>query len=118
MTTRIHDFFNAWGLSDDTARALAIRATLAPEATYGDPRTPAPLNGPEEIAAYVAQFAQAAPGASASVVADQTQHGLTRATVAFTMADGMQQLGQYFITLNDAGAITAMTGFVGTGAPA
>ena len=56
--------------------------------------------------------------AVAAVVDTQVQHGMTRATVAFRMKDGMEQMGQYFIDSNDTGAITRVVGFVGTGVPA
>ena len=62
-------------------------------------------------------FVANAPGAKAVVVDTQTRHGVTRATVAFRMADGMEQMGQYFVE-QDTGGITRMVGFVGTGVPA
>jgi hypothetical protein len=61
-------------------------------------------------------FVEAAPGATAKVVKSDTRFGTVRATVAFVMADGTVQHGQYFIDL-EAEKIARMTGFVGTGSP-
>lgn len=116
MTSAIDSFFEAWGLEDGADRSAKISEALAPEAVYADPRTPDPLTGPEAVSAYVAMFAENAPGAVAVVIDSQTQHGLTRATVAFRMPNGMEQLGQYIVEM-DGDQITAMTGFVGTGEP-
>ena len=117
MSNSISTFFDAWSMDDADARTAAISQALAASGTYADPRTPEPMTGAASVSEYVAMFAQAAPGATATVVASQTQHGLIRATVAFRMADGKEQLGQYFVALTEDGKIASMTGFVGTGAP-
>jgi hypothetical protein len=91
---------------------------MATNAIYIDPRTSEPLSGASAISEYVGMFVQMAPGAVAAVVDTQVQHGMTRATIAFRMKDGMEQMGQYFVESNDAGAITRVVGFVGTGVPA
>lgn len=117
MTDKIQDFFDAWGMSGDQSRQAAINASVSPDVIYCDPRTPEPICGPGPLADYLSMFSQAAPGASAKVVKSDTSHAHARVTVAFRMADGMEQLGQYFVQTDDAGNITAMSGFVGTGAP-
>ncbi len=117
MSNALDTFFATWGTTDSTAQAEGVAAALAPEGTYGDPMTPAPLMGPAAVAEYVAAFAQNAPGATASVVATQEQHGATRATVEFRMADGQTQHGQYFVEFGDDGMISRMVGFVGIGEP-
>ena len=117
MTQALDTFFGAWSLSDANARSSAIESALAKGATYADPRTSEPLNGPAAVSEYVAMFAQAAPGATATVVKSDETSGALRATVEFKMADGIVQLGQYFVRLDASDKITEMTGFVGTGAP-
>lgn len=115
MSNTIDAFFSAWSQTDAAVRRDAIAAALAPGGSYADPRTPAPMADVDAINDYVGMFAQAAPGATVAVVKSDAQHGLTRATVAFRMADGMEQTGQYFIETDSAGLITRMVGFVGTG---
>ncbi len=117
MSTAAERFFTAWGEADATARISRINAAMVPNASYADPRTPAPINGTGEIADYVAMFSQNAPGAVAEVVKSDSQAGFTRVTVAFKMADGMLQHGQYFLEHDTQGLITRMVGFAGTGAP-
>ncbi len=109
----IETFFAAWGETDDDARLTQVSAAVAPGASYGDPMTPEPITGPDAVANYVAMFAQNAPGATASVIDSQERHGVTRATVAFTMADGQTQHGQYFVESDSDGKIARMVGFVG-----
>ena len=113
----VETFFSAWGMADPDTRRAAIAAAFAPGARYADPMTEAPLEGAEAVAAYVDKFTEMAPGATAEVVDRQDRHGTTRATVAFRMADGMVQHGQYFVEY-DGERIARMVGFVGTGAPA
>lgn len=118
----ITTFFDAWGMSDDAARAEALASVLSETARYADPRCTDPLQGPEAITQYVAAFAANAPGWRAEVVKSDSIAGLHRVTVAFggTGPDGqaMQQLGQYVVEHNSAGQISRMTGFAGTGEPA
>lgn len=116
MPSSIASFFAAWGEPDPAARATSIQTCFASVSSYADPRTPAPLTDISEISNYVGMFAEMAPGATAEVVKSDDQHGITRATVAFRMADGKEQLGQYFIETTEAGKITRIVGFVGTGA--
>lgn len=118
MSDAIETFFGAWSQPDADLRLKAIEAATTPATIYIDPRTSDPLSGPSAISDYVGMFVQMAPGAVAAVVDTQTQHSFSRATIAFRMKDGMEQMGQYFIESDDAGAITRMVGFVGTGAPA
>lgn len=107
-------------MNDDAARADAIASVYAIDGTYADPRTPEPMQGPEAITTYVNMFSANAPGWSAKVIKSDEIAGLTRVTVAFggKGPDGneMVQHGQYFVE-EDAGRISRMTGFVGTGAP-
>ncbi len=112
----IDDFFAAWGMADATDRNAAIQGSVAGDVVYADPRTDAPIQGPDALAAYVGMFTDASPGATATVVKTETIQGTARVTVAFRMGNGMEQFGQYFISPAD-GPIARMTGFAGTGAP-
>ena len=96
----IHDFFGAWGETDPRARADAIRAATSEPLSYADPRTPEVIASQEALIEYVGMFATAAPGAIAKVVNLSSTLDVHRATVAFVMADGMQQMGQYTIELD------------------
>ncbi|MGJ8621140.1 MAG: molecular chaperone GroEL [Yoonia sp.] len=117
MPDAITTFFDAWGMTDADARLSAIAAAFGNAATYADPRTDAPLRGPDAVAAYVAMFAQSAPGAVAEVTHTDTRDGVTRANIAFKMPGGMEQTGQYFVECGADGLISRMVGFVGTGTP-
>ena len=114
--SHITTFFSAWAMADADKRASAVRDAVTDNVTYSDPRTEAPIEGPDALADYVGMFSKAAPGATAEVVKSDTIQGQSRVTVAFKMPNGMEQLGQYFVTPAD-GPITSMTGFVGTGTP-
>ena len=114
--SHINTFFSAWAMTDAIERSTAIRDAVADTVTYADPRTEAPVKGPEALADYVGMFSQAAPGATAEVAKTDIIQGQARVTVAFKMPNGMVQMGQYFVTPAD-GPIAAMTGFVGTGEP-
>ena len=118
MSDPVKAFFDAWVEADPAKRLKAVESSMPDGAVYVDPRTPAPLSTASAISDYAGMFVEMAPGAVAEIVDTQTQHDRTRATIAFRMKDGMEQLGQYFIERNDKGAITQMVGFVGTGAPA
>ncbi len=113
-TQALETFFSAWSIADTAEAAAKVAEVYPADGLYEDPMTPEPLTGPEAIAAYVSQFTAMAPGATATVTDTQTQHGKTRCTVEFKMADGMVQHGQYFAVVVD-GQISTMTGFVGTG---
>lgn len=121
MTDSIDTFFSAWSMAEDGLRAETIARAVAPGVTYADPRTEEPITGADALNAYVGAFSANAPGWRADVVRSDTIAGTARATVAFggKGPDGaeMVQLGQYFVEFDDAGLITRMTGFVGTGAP-
>lgn len=120
MSDSITTFFDAWGMTDDGARADAIASSFAANGSYADPRSPEPLNGPAAIAEYVNMFSANAPGWTAKVVNVSTCAGSHRATIAFggMGPDGseMVQHGQYFADM-DGDKIARMIGFVGTGAP-
>ena len=114
--SEITTFFAAWGMAEASTRDAAIRDVVADTVTYADPRTETPLTGPDALSTYIGMFTEMAPGAKANVVKEDTIHGMARVTIVFRMADGMEQLGQYFVE-PAAGKITRMTGFVGTGTP-
>ena len=116
MNDPIEIFFAAWSVEDATKRQEMITEAVAQNAIYADPRTPAPLTGPAALAEYVGMFATSAPGAIAEVSNVDTRDGVSRATIAFKMANGMEQAGQYFVEHNADGVISRMVGFVGTGA--
>ena len=116
MKDPVETFFSAWSVADAGARLAIIASAMDDAATYTDPRTPAPITSNAALSEYVGMFAAAAPGATASVVKSDTLHGTIRATVEFKMADGMTQLGQYFIEYS-GDKIARMSGFIGTGAP-
>lgn len=115
MTDKLTVFFDAWGMADAADRSAAVAASCAQTVSYMDPRTENPITGPEALADYVGMFSQQAPGAVAEVAKAETRGGVARATVAFKMPNGMQQMGQYFVETGEDGAITRMIGFVGTG---
>ena len=114
--SQIETFFEAWGMAEPEARKAAIESAVENDIVYADPRSPSPITGAAALADYVGMFSQAAPGARAVVVKSDVTGEMARVTVAFRMADGMEQLGQYFIE-PATGPILRMTGFVGTGAP-
>lgn len=116
MREMLEQFFGAWGEADPSERSKAISGAVSSEARYVDPRTPDALIGAEAIAAYVAGFTEMAPGAVADVMHVDQRDGVTRATIAFVMPDGMRQLGQYFVIADSAGHLAHLVGFVGTGA--
>ena len=114
--TEIETFFSAWSMADSAERGAAIESAVEAGVTYADPRTETPLTGPQALTDYVGMFTSAAPGATASVVKQDETQGTARITVAFRMADGMEQHGQYFVEPSQ-GRIARMTGFVGMGVP-
>ncbi|WP_339106825.1 molecular chaperone GroEL [Roseovarius rhodophyticola] len=114
MSNALNGFFDAWSETDPAGQLILIAKAVAKNARYADPRTDG-VEGVEDIAAYVAQFAQMAPGATAEVIASETRDGVTRATVRFAMPGGMEQLGQYFAETDAARLLTRIVGFKGTG---
>ncbi len=117
MTQAIETFFAAWGDPDAGTRAEALRGALSDPFYYADPRTPEPITGADALIAYVAMYTQYAPGATARVAALSETKGHYRATIAFEMADGTTQYGQYMIDLNDDGKAARLIGFAGLGEP-
>ena len=115
MRDVLERFFGAWGVADPAVQAQAVAASLSAEARYVDPRTADPLIGPDAVSAYIAQFAEMAPGAQAQVAQVDERDGVTRATIAFVMPDGKRQMGQYFVVADKAGYLAHLVGFVGTG---
>jgi hypothetical protein len=116
MSDALNDFFTAWALSDDAARASQIDGTLGANILYADPRTEAPLTTADAVKEYVGMFSQMAPGMPVSVVNVSTTLTFARATVQFGAGE-QSQMGQYIADLDDAGKITRLIGFVGMGAP-
>ncbi|SFK82960.1 molecular chaperone GroEL [Shimia haliotis] len=117
MTNAIDAFFAAWGEAVLDTRTDMLRGSLSSDVSYADPRTPDPITDTQALIDYVGMYSQYASGASAHVVASSDTAGTTRVTVAFRMADGNEQLGQYFIELDDQSRITRAVGFAGLGAP-
>ena len=115
MTDSVQKFFSSWGDDNTERQATTIGKVLAENVRYVDPRTEAPLTSSSAIAAYVSQFTQMAPGSVAEAIDVSSRDGIIRATVAFRMPNGMEQIGQYFIEQNAAGKLTRFVGFVGTG---
>ncbi|TCL08573.1 hypothetical protein BXY66_0610 [Shimia isoporae] len=117
MTHAIESFFAAWGEADADTRSDKLRETLSSQISYADPRTPDPITDAQSLVEYVGMYSQYAPGATAEAVATSETSGHFRVTVAFRMPDGNEQLGQYFIDLDDQSRITRAIGFAGLGAP-
>ncbi len=118
MSDNVRRFFNAWGDADAEARLAVLTDVLATGVRYADPRLETALMGTAAVADYVGQFSRMAPGAVAQVADIQARDGMIRATVQFAMPDGAMQLGQYVIETDDAGRLTRLVGFKGTGAEA
>ena len=120
MTDQIDTFFSAWQLESAEERLEKITASVSPDISYVDPRTPEPITSVSALGEYVGMFSANAPGWSANVVKKDTSGGMTRATVAFSGSgpDGSEQtqLGQYFAEI-EGGLISRMIGFVGIGSP-
>lgn len=110
-------FFSAWSQPDDTARLAVISAVVTDRCICDDPRSQGILTGKAAISDYVGNFAPTAIGASVVVIKTDLRGASERATIAFRMANGMEQTGQYFVEHN-GDKITRMFGFVGTGAAA
>ena len=117
MLDKVSAFFAAWGEADSTARGEAIKAAIAPAFTYADPRSPDPITEADALVAYVGMFSEMAPGATVKVVKSDDVQGSLRVAVAFVMADGKTQHGQYFVEVDGDGRATKMVGFVGFGVP-
>lgn len=121
MTAAIETIFAAWAETDDTERRRMLASCAAEDIRYDDPIISETLIGLAALNAYIGKFSANAPGWTARVVKQNSTAGMTRATIAFggPGPDGsdMVQLGQYFVESNQAGLITRMTGFAGTGAP-
>ncbi|SMP01351.1 hypothetical protein SAMN06265373_101125 [Shimia sagamensis] len=117
MVDALHTFFVAWGETDATKRLEALKGALADNFTYIDPRSEAPISNLDALNGYVGMYSQYAPGATAAVVNSSETKGHHRLTVAFRMADGNEQLGQYCVELDADGRTKRMIGFAGLGEP-
>lgn len=120
MSDAITTFFRAWSETDAEARRALIDNSIARNGIYSDPRSGARLGDNGAIADYVGMFSANAPGWTASVEKSDEVNGYHRVIIAFggKGPDGtdMVQHGTYFATLDDAGKLTLLAGFVGTGA--
>ncbi|WP_146345941.1 nuclear transport factor 2 family protein [Phaeobacter marinintestinus] len=114
MTDCIHTLFSAWGDPSPDGRASKTDAAIGPDFYYADPNAADPVEGRDAYLAYIAQFSDMMPGASAKVVSVSQHHGHARATVDFLKGDTLMMRGQYFADINDA-KITRLIGFTGTG---
>jgi len=116
MTDILETLFSAWGDPSDDGRAAKTDAAIGTSFFYADPNTSDPITGRDAYLAYIAQFGEMMPGASAKVVAVSNHHGFSRATVDF-LKDGTQMMrGQYFADITE-GRITRLIGFPGMGEP-
>ncbi len=117
MTQSLQDFFAAWTMTEDEGRDDQIASAFGGTVYYADPRTEAPITDMGGLCAYVGQFLPMCPPGAKVEVADpvDVRNGHARATVHFVMSDEMQQTGQYFADLDDAGKITRIVGFAGKG---
>jgi predicted SnoaL-like aldol condensation-catalyzing enzyme len=117
MTDIFDSLFSAWGDPSPEGRAAKTDAALGPEFYYADPNTPEPVVGRDSYLAYITQFANMMPGATAKVVAVSEHNGFARATVDFLQADGSPMMrGQYFADITD-GKVSRLIGFTGMGEP-
>ena len=118
MTQSLTDFFTAWTMTEDQGRDDKIASAFGSSIYYVDPRTDAPITDLAALCGYVGQFLPMCPPGAKVVVADpvDVKNGHARATVKFVMSAEMQQVGQYYADLDDAGKITRIIGFVGKGA--
>lgn len=114
MAQALHDFFAAWGDPSPDRRAALTEAAIGPGFTYTDPNAPDVIAGRDAYLAYLAQFGDMMPGASARVDDIAEHHGHARATVAFLRDGDVMMTGQYFANLTE-GRITRIVGFAGTG---
>ncbi|GAA6181730.1 hypothetical protein NBRC116594_31680 [Shimia sp. NS0008-38b] len=117
MPSSMIAFFTTWAENDATKRAEVLKDVMAKDFTYCDPNAPDVIADLDALNSYIGMFTQYAPGASASVVNTSETKGHHRVTVAFRMADGKEQLGQYFVELDADGRATRMVGFAGLGEP-
>ena len=118
MVQSLQDFFTAWTEPDAATRDGLIKGAIAPEFSYIDPRTEAPITEADAICAYVGQFLPNCPPGAKVIGGDPVDEklGHARATVHFVMSEEMRQTGQYFADLDAAGKIVRLIGYVGKGA--
>ena len=116
MADALTAVFSAWGDTDPKSRAATLGAALATDFYYADPNVPAPITNIDVLGGYLAGFSENIPGASAQVAGPPSAHiGHARVFVDF-LKDGTRMMrGQYFADLDDAGKITRLIGFAGTG---
>ena len=117
MSDSIAAFFSAWGDPNPETRARSLRDCVGDSIFYADPRTPEPITDTAALNHYIGMYSQHSPGATAHVAALSKTGTSHRATVAFVMANGAGQHGQYFIELDKTGRLARLTGFAGLGEP-
>lgn len=117
MPDSVTAFFATWAETNAESREAALVTAMANTFTYCDPNAPEMLTDLAALNSYIGMFTQYAPGATAQVVRNSETKGHHRVTVAFRMADGKEQLGQYFVELDADGRVQRMVGFAGLGEP-
>ncbi|MDA5558656.1 molecular chaperone GroEL [Shimia sp. MMG029] len=117
MPDAVTAFFAIWAETDADKRRATLTDVMAETFSYCDPNAPEMISDLEALNSYIGMFTQYAPGASAQVVRTGETKGHHRVTVAFRMADGKEQLGQYFVELDADGRAQRMVGFAGLGEP-
>mgnify|MGYP001155752530 CR=1 FL=1 len=115
MSDIILKSFATWGEPDAGKRAAMVAETVGNSFVYADPNTPDPITSAADFADYLGMFSQHMPDGSAKVVSVSEHHGYARATVDFVSGGKTMMRGQYFADLDDAGRITRLIGFTGTG---
>jgi hypothetical protein len=115
MTDTLADFFGAWANADAAAQKDTITDAMAADFVYSDPRSDGRLTTIDTLASYVAQFTANAGGMMAGVIKTDTHNGYIRAIVGFGANGAWMQKGTYFATHDDAGKISLLSGFIGTG---
>ena len=116
MNDCLHTLFAAWGEPSPEVRAAHTDAAIGPNFYYADPNTAAPIKGRDAYLAYIAQFSEMMPGASAEVVSVSSHNTHARATVDFSSGGKRMMRGQYFADIED-GMVVRLIGFTGTGEP-
>lgn len=117
MPDYVTAFFATWAEADADTRSATLAEVMAENFSYCDPNAPETISDLDALSSYIGMFTQYAPGATAQVVRTSETKGHHRVTVAFRMADGKEQLGQYFVELDADGRATRMVGFAGLGEP-
>ncbi len=115
MSEHLNSIFSTWGIADADERMAALERAISDAFYYQDPNTPEPITSKEAYNAMLQAFSDNMPGGSAKVATSDGHHNHHRAIVDF-MKDGQPMMrGQYYAETDDAGRITRLVGFIGTG---